>query len=100
MSHHHARVPSLGFLARQCLSERYLQKASFLCPLQLVSLSVLRFSFLILLLILGVAGLTGSKYRRSFLSDRTRRARVSFPFPTDAGRQILRFERQNFFDPL
>jgi hypothetical protein len=47
----------------------------------------------------GVAGLTGSKYRRSFLSDRTRQTRVCLlSLSTDAGRRILRFKRQTFFD--
>jgi hypothetical protein len=45
---------------------------SFFRPLQSVSFPNLRF----FLHFFSVAGLTGSKYRRSFLSDRTRQARV------------------------
>jgi hypothetical protein len=71
MSHQSAPVPSLArswlpYAAVSC------SLPSFFRLLQSVSFPNLQF----FLHFFGVAGLTGSKYRRSFLSDRTRQAQV------------------------
>ena len=75
MSHHSAQVPSLG---RSWLSYAAVSEWVFLAFCKFPSFSSACFfvNSSILSSILDVAGLTWSKYRHSFLSDRIRRARV------------------------